>query len=1127
MLTIRRKARIAVLLRSARQTHRIGRRFVWVLCTSQPIGDGRVHAHTLAVEHDAEDLRYTNVLTAVQTQARKRRTITALSLLLLAQTLGCGSADSNDPAPSRTTHHALTLDDPAYVVTEGAADRFPLATAGRPVPLVVETGSYPGVLRVAGHLRADIERVVGVAPELMTGTLPSSGPCVVIGTLGNSPLIDQLVAAGKVDVTTIRDQWEATLIQTVEAPWPDVPKALVIVGSDKRGTIYGMFDLSAKIGVSPWYYWADVPVRRQQELHVLAGVRRLGSPAVKYRGIFINDENPALSGWASSQFGGFNSKFYDKLFELMLRLRANYLWPAMWGKAFNVDDPKSPELADEYGIVMGTSHHEPLMRNQKEWTKGSAAWNFSTNQAALEEFWAGGIQRMGTRESIVTIGMRGDGDEAMSPNPDPALLQTIIAAQRSIIGRVTGRDPASVPQVWTLYKEVQDYWDQGLRAPDDVTVVLADDNFGNIRKLPVLSEPIHTGGFGIYYHFDYVGSPRNYKWLNTNLVPRIWEQMHLAYEHKVDRLWLVNVGDLKLLEYPTQFFLDYAWDPKAMTAERLSDYSRQFAAQQFGEQYAAAIADILTKYSKFNARRKPELLSPSTYSLVNFREADRIVAEYNGLAQQAEAIAQALPAEYADAYHQLVLFPVKASANLNDLYVTAGRNRLYFDQGRAATNDLAKRAEQLFARDAELTRYFNRTLANGKWNHIADQTHIGYTSWQEPSKNNMPEVKRLTLADTAEMGVAVEGSDKFLPSDGVTLKLPESSPYQLQPARYLDVYRRGTQPFDYRVETGVDYVSATPAAGPVGTETRIWLSVDFARAPSGKSEIPITVFGPSGASLVVQFPIDNPVSKPAATTLLVERNGHVAMEAEQYSRKVDADPIRWQLIPDLSRTTSGITPFPVTSPPQTPGVASPRLEYDLHLWASGSVKVHVQVAPTAQYVRTGLKYAVSFDEQNPQAFNIHGDPTDGTWQERVSNNANTSTTYHKLEGAGAHVLKLWMIDPGIVFQKIVVETASVPASYLGPPTATFQEPALEIAPLADPITEPASGGAPGAAGAAGAVNTPSTTSLPSRGKPSSGDSVEGGACNLTFATKSQRSELWIVATLLVLGVARYRRRIRS
>lgn len=1075
------------------------------------------------MQHDFEDSRYPNVLITVHTRALLRHAVSALSLLLLVQGVGCASAESNEPAKARTVHQALILDDPAYVVAEAATDRFPLATAGRPVPLVVETGAYPGVVRVAGHLRADIERVLGTAPELMMDTLPGSGSCVLIGTLGKSALVDQLVAAGKLDVSTIRDAWEAALIQTVEAPWPGVEKALVIVGSDKRGTLYGMFDLSAKIGVSPWYYWADVPVRKQQELHVLAGARVLGSPAVKYRGIFINDENPALLGWASAQFGGFNSKFYDKLFELMLRLRANYLWPAMWGKAFNVDDPKSPELADEYGIVMGTSHHEPMMRNQKEWTKGSAAWNFSTNQAALEEFWSGGIQRMGNRESIVTIGMRGDGDEAMSPNPDTKLLQTIIEAQRSIIGRVSGRDPASVPQAWTLYKEVQEYWDQGLRAPDDVTVVLADDNFGNIRKLPVLGEPIHAGGFGIYYHFDYVGSPRNYKWLNTNLIPRIWEQMHLAYEYKVDRLWLVNVGDLKLLEFPTQFFLDYAWDPKGIPGERLADYTRQFAAQQFGEQHSAAIADILTKYTKFNARRKPELLSPSTYSLINFREADRIVAEYNQLVQQAEAIALALPVECADAYYQLVLFPVKACANLNDLYVTAGRNRLYFAQGRSATNDLATRAEQLFARDAELTKYYNHTMANGKWNHIADQTHIGYTSWQEPAKNNMPEVKRLTLADAAEMGVAVEGSEKFLPSDGVTLKLPESSPYQLQSARYLDVYRRGTQAFDFRVETGGDYVSAAPASGSVGIETRIWFSVDFSRAPAGKSEVPITVFGPNGASVVVQLPIDNPASKPAATTAFVERNGYVAMEAEQYSRKIEAEPIRWQLIPDLSRTASGITPFPVTSPTQTPGAASPRLEYDLHLWAAGSVKVHIHVAPTAQYVRTGLKYAASFDDQTPQRFNIHGDSTDATWQERVSNNVNSSTTYHKLEAAGAHVLKLWMIDPGIVFQKIVVETTTAPASYLGPPTTVFQEPVLELVPLTEPAPHPASGGA---AGAAGSANTPSTTSTPPRGMPSSGDSVEGGSCHLTPATKRQRSGLWTVVALLALGVARHRRRTK-
>lgn len=499
------------------------------------------------------------------------------------------SAQAAAPVPARV--QPLILDDSAYVVTSAAADRFVLAKGGKVPPIVVATDDFAGVTRVAKLLQADLGRVTGTTPTLGT-TQPSSGSCIVVGTLGKSPLIDQLVAAGKLDVSDIKGKWEASILQVVSQPWTGVDSALVIVGSDKRGTIYGMFHLSEQSGVSPWYYWADVPVAAHSELYVIPGKRLLGSPAVKYRGIFINDENPALGGWVTKTFGGFNSKFYDKLFELILRLRGNFLWPAMWGKSFDVDDAINPQLADEYGVVMGTSHHEPMMRNQAEWS-GKGDWNYSTNQAALDTFWEGGIKRMGTRESIVTIGMRGDGDVAMSPNPDTALLKKIITNQRATIAKVTGKDATQVPQAWTLYKEVQDYYDLGLRAPDDVTTFLCDDNFGNIRKLPTLGAPIPSGGYGVYYHVDYHGGPRNYQWLNSSPLPRIWEQMHLAYEYGVNQVWILNVGDLKLNEAPTQFFLDYAWAPDKIPASRLPDYSKQFAARQFGGDKADAIGRIM------------------------------------------------------------------------------------------------------------------------------------------------------------------------------------------------------------------------------------------------------------------------------------------------------------------------------------------------------------------------------------------------------------------------------------------------------------------------------------------------------------------------------------------------------
>ena len=336
------------------------------------------------------------------------------------------------------------------------------------------------------------------------------------------------------------------------------------------------------------------PLKKRRKFILKNGIYNYGSPSVKYRGIFINDEAPAFSGWAKEKFGGVNHFVYEKIFELMLRLKANYLWPAMWGNAFNDDDTLNPILANQYGIVMGTTHHEPMLRAQQEWKRyGKGMWNYDSNEVVLKAFWKKGIENMDSRESIVPIGMRGDGDMPMTEGSNIALLERIVKDQRQIIADVTKKPASETPQLWALYKEVQDYYDKGMRVPDDVTLLLCDDNWGNIRKLPKPGDKPRAGGYGIYYHFDYVGDPRNYKWLNTNSIPRVWEQMNLAYEYGVDRIWIVNVGDLKPMELPISFFLDYAWNTKKWNADNISDYTTQWSEQIFGQQYAKEIAKFI------------------------------------------------------------------------------------------------------------------------------------------------------------------------------------------------------------------------------------------------------------------------------------------------------------------------------------------------------------------------------------------------------------------------------------------------------------------------------------------------------------------------------------------------------
>ncbi len=607
-----------------------------------------------------------------------------------------------------------------------------------------DAADFPLVQKTVSLFQQDLEMLSGKKPILVTGKIPSSKNIIIIGSITQSSIIQQLIHDKKINITAIDGKWEGYITQAIRHPYKGVDNALVIAGSDRRGTAYGVFDLSKKMGVSPWYWWADVPVKKNKTFLISNSTFTSDAPKVKYRGIFINDEAPALSNWSREKFGGFNHHFYEKVFELILRLKGNYLWPAMWGNAFYDDDSLNIRSADEYGIVIGTSHHEPLMRAHDEWRRygNKQKWNYDSTESGLKAFWRKGMQRA-TNEKIVSIGMRGDGDEPMTRETATALLERIVKDQRQIIEEVTGKPAAATPQLWALYKEVQDYYDKGMRVPDDVTLLLCDDNWGNIRKLPRTNEKPRAGGYGIYYHFDYVGDPRNYKWLNTNPLPRVWEQMHMAWEYNVRQIWIVNVGDIKPMEFPISFFLDYAWNPDKIDIANLQAYTNQWCVDQFGKKYGEAIGNIISTYSKYNGRRKPELLDDKTYSIDHYDEFEKVVDDYDSLLRRAEKINSDLPASYRDAYFQLVLHPVSACANLNEMYYNVAMNKWAAASNDASANDFADKVKELYAKDSIITQQYHR-LANGKWNHMMDQTHIGYTYWQQPPVNKMPEIKYIT-----------------------------------------------------------------------------------------------------------------------------------------------------------------------------------------------------------------------------------------------------------------------------------------------------------------------------------------------------------------------------------------------
>ncbi len=927
------------------------------------------------------------------------------------------------------------LGERKYVSNSPAQGGFVLEANGQAAPLVVSDKDWWGVVRAAGDLGQDVGRVTGYdAPVVKTG-IPTAKDVVLIGTIGKSPLIDSLIRRHKLDVSGIAGQWESAVMTIVDHPMSGVRRALVIAGADKRGTIYGIYDLSEQIGVSPWYWWADVRVPHADALYVEPGRYVQPVPAVKYRGIFLNDEAPCLSGWTTEKFGGMNHEFYTKVFELLLRLKANFLWPAMWNNAFAADDPLNAKLANAYGIVMGTSHEEPMMRAEKEWTSGDhGAWNYQTNQKEIDKFWREGMERDKNYEEVVTLGMRGEGDTPMSGTANIQLLEKIIADQRQILKETVNPYLKKIPQVWALYKEVQTYYEEGMRVPDDVTLLWSDDNWGDLRRLPTPAERNRSGGAGIYYHFDYVGGPRSYKWLNTNPIPKVQEQMHLAVEYGATRLWVVNVGDLKPMEFPMEFFLDYARTPQRWGKDHLDEFTKLWATREFGPQHADEIATAMEEYTKYNGRRKPELLSPSTFSLTNYHEADRVEAEWRSLAERVDDLAAEIPEDERASYFELIQYPVDACANLNEMYIEAARNAADARMGNPRANAEADEVRKLFAKDAALSNYYNHKLLNGKWDHMMDQTHIGYSYWNEPPANVMPAVSWIQVPQEGSLGISAEDLTFMRRggSFGFSLGTIDSVSNEM---RTLTLFDRGKTPVEYTVQTGAPWIVASQTSGTVGaTEQKIVLHVDWSKVPADSTIAEGTVIVRSGEGRPMSYILETrrlPITRASARGF-VESDGYVAMEAADTSQRTASGATHWVELPGYGETRSAMTIYPVTAASNTDSKAS--LEYRMYLYDSGDFQLQATLSPTLNFVPgRGLRFAVSVDDGPRTIVDTLAHDSQRDWAEAVSDGVRHVTVPLKIATPGYHTLKIWAVDPGVVLERIVVSHGLLRPSYLGPP----------------------------------------------------------------------------------------------
>ncbi|KAI0056837.1 hypothetical protein BV25DRAFT_1831820 [Artomyces pyxidatus] len=978
---------------------------------------------------------------------------------------------------------ARAIGQDTCVSFQPSSSSFSVVSKGKAAHVFLSSDEWPGVQLAAANFVSDIQKVTGVAPGLSnatssSATLSSATLPILVGTLGKSSLIDQVVNNTNLDVSAIDGKWEAFLTKVVSNPLPGVSKAYVIIGADKRGTIFALYDHSEQFGVSPWYWWADVPVATHSSLFVAASGCSHGTPTVKYRGIFLNDEQPALQNWAMEKFTNgtgaaltgspFNHFFYTKLFELMLRMKSNYLWPAQWSSAFGVDDPENQFFADWYGIVMGTSHEEPMMRSiPVEWGLfGQGPWDYNTNSQNIYNFWVEGIERAKPYEGLYTVGMRGNGDLPLGPSTNIALLEKVVSDQRQIFtNQFNGTPLTSIPQVWTLYKEVEGYYDQGMRVPDDITLMWTDDNWGNIRRYPVLSERNRTGGAGVYYHFDYVGDPRDYKWIQSTQISKVFEQMSLAVDRQATEVWVVNVGDLKPLEMATEFFIAYGWNSTRWSLTNLNTFVSSWAQREFAlnTQDSIEVASIIANMTMFLSRRKPELLNSTTYSLINYREADNVLAGWNTLNESATRIYNSLSSAHKAAFFQLVYHPVQAGYTLTNMWISAGNNNMRTYQARLSANDLAEQVQALFEQDYDLEHEYH-TLLDGKWDHMMDQTHVMYYYWQEVTQNTMPPVSRVSTRKPNIAGVmrivpegtvaAWPGDDQYQCSQGYNCPPPAISLDAFSPinSRYVDLGMGGSVPFTFTATPNVSWAKVSVASGSLSAtkpEQRVEISVDWSQV-SGVQIAQIllnaTAKGQPPFSMPLYFTA-NHTRVPTSFKGFVEGNGGIAIEAAHATRNTTVGDVTWTEIPNYGRTLSGVTPWPRLGNNEANYTAGsgPSLEYDFYnfntVGEAGNVTVTVQVSPSfnANGDDRPLGLGVQVDSETPQTTYFFPTAAPGSTPPQWDGNdgfvANgvISIIGNFTAWPGAHTLKLWMIEPAVVVQKIIIDTGGVQPSYLGPP----------------------------------------------------------------------------------------------
>ncbi|KAI2633958.1 hypothetical protein GGS21DRAFT_539519 [Xylaria nigripes] len=909
---------------------------------------------------------------------------------------------------------------------------------------------------------------------------------IIVATV-DSGLAKALVSSRKIDVSSIDGKWESYQTSVVDNPIPGIKTALVIVGSDKRGAMFGVYTLSEQCGQSPFHWWADVPPTKHKEIYAIRKTTTFGPPSVRYRGLFINDEAPGLTGWWSKAHGvdhqPLDTEFYKHVFDMLMRLKGNFIWPAMWksyvprpGNIFFTDDPGNMQLADDYGIVVSTSHHEPMQRATNEWNETiTGPWDWEKNQGNVTAFMEDGVRRARMNESYFTLGMRGAGDGPIQADDPVAILRDVFQTQREIIGKYH-ENISAVNQVWTIYKEVATYYAAGLIPPDDVTLMFTDDNWGNIDRLPLANETARSGGIGLYFHLEYVGTPKSYKWQNTNNLPKVYKELYQAYERGADRIWVTNIADIKPLEMPFGFIMDLAWNTSSIDFDTIPDYLEAFASREFGAKHAPEISEILLEQSRLIGRRKYESVQSDTFSVVNYHESERVLAEWQALADRVLSVLDRLPKDRRDAYWHHVQYPILSGQAYLSTMLGLGKNQHIGFERRNSANALADQVRHNFERDFEFTEKYNM-IANGKWDGILSQSHYDLYSqsdsddWPEPTKDVITglwyvHLRQNSSYEFGNLGIFAEGCEsayeqgRSVPSswssepttDQFSPILPIMDPYG-KGTWTVDLFHRGDYriPIQWEVDIPYDWISFSPSSGRLSMtqlEQRVNVSIDWAAVPANMDEdIGVRInYDHSPFWDLIHLPIANHKA-PHAFVGFPESSGLIAIEAPHFQRK-STGYVTFEHIPYLgTRTDSGSLALRPYKGARASEDAARRAwaDYDIYLFEDvSSLTATVYVTSCLDTDPTlPMMYSLTVcDGDAPthanftrvlQSPSTPGD-TPPDWLTTVADQVWILNVDLGDVCEGRHTLRWQTNSPEVYLEKIVLDTrGGLRSSYLGPP----------------------------------------------------------------------------------------------